>query len=75
VNDANEELDVALERLAQQVVYNAVQDVEWESYPEIGEHDWERVCERLGRMARPVNILDYREAYALLERRTNGQES
>lgn len=41
----------------------------WENYPDLGEHDWQRVAEAVERLAPDPDPTLLDEAYALLEGR------
>lgn len=43
-------LDRAVDLVVRHATATAVTDVEWEDYPEIGEHDWQAVLTRLDRL-------------------------
>jgi hypothetical protein len=61
--------DHAIRIVAKGILENLAEDVAdgWGLYPEIGEHDWERVVAEVERLAPPVG--GFAEAYALLESR------
>lgn len=62
----------AIEIVARQALAEAVEDLAWEDYPEIGEHDWERVLDAAADLAQyPVGYL---AAYELLEARAEHSE-
>jgi hypothetical protein len=63
----------AIFTIAEQIVSREVYP-EWDLYPEIGEHDWERVCEVVEAMTPPApSDAKFKEAYALLESRAGGR--
>lgn len=85
VNPAPEE-DPAIMQAVDTVAHFAVSsaaepdfgtEVAWGNYPEIGEHDWELVTERVNEIRRSLDPppLSYTAAYALLEARAEGQEA
>jgi hypothetical protein len=53
--------------VAQQIAANAVRDVEWEDYPNIGEYDWIWITELLEVLVPEAHAID--EAFTLLEQR------
>ena len=64
-------VDFAVEVVARMAMFNALDKIEWEDYPDIGEHDWQQVLDRIEVMGcglKPTDD-DYAEAYALLESR------
>lgn len=64
----------AIEAVAAHVIATSVQrdlGERWEDYPEIGEHDWERVAEQVEEMLPRVSPTRFREAYARLEARAD----
>lgn len=68
----------ALRVVAHHVAGVELEDLErralWESYPEIGEHDWERIMALIkarGAQLRPKPD-EYEAAYALLKERADG---
>lgn len=61
----------AVEVVARMAIFNVLGEVEWQDYPEIGEHDWQEVLDRvevIGCALKPPTD-DYTEAYAFLEAR------
>lgn len=66
------EVTHAIEIVAMQVLLNVVDgNVNWEDYPEIPEHDWECVVERVNGLLGNLRVThaDWIAAYALLESR------
>ena len=57
----------AILHVAQQIAANAVREVQWEEYPEIGEYDWDRIVTELDRLVPESRFFD--EAITVLERR------
>jgi len=66
-NAQSPEVAAAIDTVAQAVLYDAAQKVEWGDYPEIGENDWQDVIDRLDELAPHPD--GYLEAYDLLEKR------
>lgn len=60
-------IDVVARQVLNSLVLNAPD--QWEFYPEIGEHDFERVMDRVMEMAFPPSIDEFRASYSLLEGR------
>jgi hypothetical protein len=62
---------VAVQTVALQVLAKLAADVveQWESYPEIGQHDWENVIRKVLALAPYPADSDYTAAYALLQSR------
>jgi hypothetical protein len=63
--------EFAIEVVARMAMFNALDKIEWSDYPDIGEHDWQQVLDRievLGCAWKPMDD-DYAEAYAFLESR------
>lgn len=75
MSDLPAEPDVAhaIEIVAMQILTNQVEAVYemWDSYPEIGEHDWALIVDRITALAKnyEVSRADYFAAYELLESR------
>lgn len=55
--------------VARQIVHNALDSIEWENYPEIGEYDWNEVL-RICRLQAPGDHA-FAAAYAWLAERAN----
>jgi hypothetical protein len=62
-------IDVIAREALSRFAAEAMPRDEWENFPEIGEHDWEKVAERVQQLAPSVPRDDYLAAYALLEGR------
>jgi hypothetical protein len=63
----------AIEVVARMAIFNALDDIEWGNYPEIGEHDWQQVLDRIeivGMGLKPSDD-DYAKAYSILEARAD----
>lgn len=59
----------AIETVARQIIAHAADEPEWGDYPEIGEHDWRRICDRVAEIAAFPPADDFDTAYALLASR------
>lgn len=55
--------------MARVVLASGIRYSDWESYPEIGEHDWERVIDRAVELAHGPSAEKFKEAYDLLTAR------
>lgn len=66
-------VEEAIEVVAREVVFRALvleEAYEWEDFPEIGQHDWDRVVIEIGQLAREVQDGGrFDEAYKLLAER------
>lgn len=67
----SDKVEEAIDTVARYVLASQCEDIygEWEVFPEIGEHDWEQVCERTTYLARFPAFKDLRAAYELLASR------
>lgn len=63
-----EQVNEAIEIVAQHAIAAAVSSgtVDWEDYPELGEHDWERVLTRMEMNADYPDPDEFDAAYKLL---------
>jgi uncharacterized protein YoaH (UPF0181 family) len=64
----------AIRLVAQHALATAARDenaIDWESYPEIGEHAWFRIIDRLDDIAPFPDADEYATAYALLAARAD----
>lgn len=71
---ADDRLDVAVDVVARDLIAKVVREYggdQWDSYPEIGEHDWERIDKRALELAAQVDGEQYLAAYEFLESRAN----
>lgn len=66
----------AIEIIAHHVVVQGasrfVETHGWEAYPDIGEHDWNRVVEKVVELTPDV---DFDEAYRVLSKRANNEQN
>ena len=60
----------AILHVAQQIAANAVRQVEWEDYPDIGAYDWDRIVAELQRLV--PESRHFNEAITILEQRGAG---
>lgn len=51
------------------LAYYATEIADWEDFPEVGEHDWERVVEEMRRLAPFPEEGSFEWAYKILEER------
>ena len=72
----NDEITEAVNVVARRAIAAAAEpsfarEIEWGNYPEIGEYDWELVCERVNELRRSLDPpqSSYEAAYALLTSR------
>jgi hypothetical protein len=82
---ADDRLNEAIDIVARNVVHNIlvhddnVLDEEWgDNYPEIGEHDWDRIKQRVREIGRnplinPYNEETYAAAYEFLDARADAE--
>lgn len=70
VMTADDAIDVVARRLIADLVANEVGS-RWDSYPDVGEHDWERIVARARMLAE--HPTEYASAYDLLTRRAYPQ--
>jgi hypothetical protein len=63
--------EFAIEVVARMAIFNQLDKIEWEDYPDIGEDDWQEVLDRIDTIGYGLKPMDddYAEAYALLESR------
>lgn len=61
----------ALDIVARRVIADATDGIKWEDYPDIGEHDWDRVTERVVDLAPDPGGERFEKAYALLSSLAN----
>ncbi len=59
----------AIDIVAKQILASAALDIEWESYPDIGEFDWLAIEQRCSELAPEQDKFD--EAITLIEGRTD----
>ena len=62
-------VEIATIVVARQVLQFGLDQVEWEDFPDIGEHDWERVMARAKDLAEAPERDEFDRAYALLKER------
>jgi hypothetical protein len=71
-------IDTVARRVLAQTVECALnrKDVDWGDYPEIGEDDWEKVCNRVRELAERGDVQDehYQPAYRYLAGRADNAE-
>jgi hypothetical protein len=67
----NDAIGVVARHVAAYLIEQEVGEA-WESFPEIGEDDWQDVVDRVGRMVRFPDRDAYAAAYALLQSRAQG---
>jgi hypothetical protein len=73
----DEAIEIVAQGIAAAAVLDASTDSDWGGYPDIGEHDWGRVMDRVEEMSLeldPTGAL-FDEAYALLGKRAKDVES
>lgn len=74
----NDPVAVAVDTVARRAVSRATgsDTIEWEDFPEIGEHDWERVLDRVSDLADALDPPDaeYDTAYLLLQQRATDRD-
>lgn len=64
--------DEAIEIIARHAVARSVESLAeegWDFYPEIGEHDWERIVAKAQELRPWPEAAEFKEAYKLLEAR------
>ena len=62
--------DEAIETVARAVLAESIDDLDaWDSWPEVGEHDWERIVNKVEELAPEVEPKRLDEAMALLKAR------
>lgn len=66
------QLEHDLRIIAHHTLAGAAAELEWAEYPEIGLHDWERVCEIVEQIAWWPDTEVFAAAYARLEERAEG---
>jgi hypothetical protein len=69
---ADREVEAAIDVVARHVIAGLVDTYgggEWESVPDVGEHDWQRISKRLDELAPFPGPAEYESAYALLSSR------
>ena len=67
----------ALRVVAKEAIARGVEGVRedgWEDFPEIGEHDWEAVCDLMERLTPRPDHQEFADAYHLLEARAEHSE-
>lgn len=68
-----EAIDVIAWHVLGQAVIRGAADSEWEDYPDIGEHDWEKIAAKVDHLAEifPFDAQDrFDQAYELLADKT-----
>lgn len=66
------ELDAAIDCVARHAIAGMVQNAtEWAFYPEVGEHDWLKVDQRMQELGAFPDPVEFAAAYALLESRAD----
>jgi hypothetical protein len=79
----DERLTEAIDTLARQCVADVIEsntdatELGWESYPEVGEQDWEAIVDRVRQVAKSIqpSIFQRNAAYEFLSARSEGQEA
>ncbi len=64
-----DEYYLALDTMAREILARAVEDLDWEDYPDVGENDWDELKRRVASLAPRQRAPQVRSAYALLEQR------
>ena len=67
MND-EEALDIIALNIASQALAEAGA---WEDYPEIGQFDWDKICDRVSALAYPPSHSDFQMAYNLTASRAS----
>lgn len=70
----SDEVQRAIEVVAAFALANyATEIADWEDFPEVGEHDWERVVEEMRRLAPFPERGSFERAYKILEERVTDE--
>jgi hypothetical protein len=68
-------VQAAIDTIARAIIASAAEDAgEWEDWPEVGEHDWNRVLEAVKRLAPWPDDAERSAAYQLLESMSDDEE-
>jgi hypothetical protein len=73
--DGSGSLDRAIEVVARTVIAEAVREVDWDYYPDLGEHDWYAVIQRARELSPAPDYQQADAAFAFLTERAIGEES
>ena len=73
VTVADNRLAEAIDVVARWIIAFQALNVEWGDYPEIGEHDWGTVIDRLDELADSPGTDEYEAAYDFLAARADGE--
>lgn len=68
----------AISIIAREAIARGAEEIRsggWELFPEIGENDWEAVCDRMQELAKWADPEKFREAYHLLEARAQRSDN
>lgn len=71
---ADTRLNDAVDLVARGILAGAARNVRWEDHPDIGEHDWTRICDLMDTVAGGPDLSDdgYQAAYTYLIDRAGG---
>lgn len=69
VHTVAQDLSLALDTIAREAIARAVENISWEDWPDVGEHDWTAIVARAESLVPRQRPAQVQAAEALLERR------